>query len=161
MNEKITHERYIQLMHTFFRLRSKMDFFEVPKGELMLLRLVQKCQEEGKAGSVSQIASCLEVSSPAVSRMIRTLEKKDLLQKKPLSEDRRSTCLSLTPKGQQVVSRADETINRMSERLLNQIGKEWSLAFANDCEKFLNAMENVIEDENNRKKELTNSENML
>lgn len=129
-----------------------MDFFEVPKGELMLLMLVKKCEEEGKAGSVSQIASILDVSSPAVSRMIRMLEKKELLRKQPLSEDRRSTSLTLTEQGQQVVSRADETMNRMSEQLLNQIGKEWALAFANDCEKFLNAMENVIEDENNRKK---------
>ncbi len=152
MNEKMTREKYMQLMHTFFRLGGKMDFFEVPKGELMLLMLVKKCEEEGKAGSVSQIALILDVSSPAVSRMIRMLEKKELLRKQPLSEDRRSTRLTLTEQGQQVVSRADETMNRMSEQLLNQIGKEWALTFANDCEKFLNAMENVIEDENNRKK---------
>jgi DNA-binding MarR family transcriptional regulator len=68
-------------------------------------------------GSVSDLADCMNLSRPNVSRTVDELVQNSLVQRKRDPDDRRNVILSLTPKGISLIKTLHEKIGeRMIER---------------------------------------------
>ena len=67
---------------------------------LCILSEEQKKQKEEQGIYVSMLASGMQSSTPAVSRLLRAMEEKGLIERKVDRKDRRNTFVSITEEGQ-------------------------------------------------------------
>lgn len=75
-------ERYFELFKMFNRIVEKMDFVSVSKAEFFLLVQIHRQVQVQEVSTVRTLAQDMGVSSPAVSRMIRSLSEKNMVEKK-------------------------------------------------------------------------------
>lgn len=65
-----------------------------------------------------------KVSGATASNMLKLMEKKGLILREPVSHDARLKKISLTPKAQNMVARAQQDVQEMEEKILNGFQKE-------------------------------------
>ena len=82
-------ERYFELFKMFNRIVGKMDFVSVSKAEFFLLVQIHRQVQVQEVSTVRTLAQDMRVSLPAVSRMIRSLSEKNMVEKRDLSSDRK------------------------------------------------------------------------
>ncbi len=69
--------------------------------------------------TVSQLAKEFNVTKPTISDAVKTLEKKELIDKNKTSTDSRSYYIVLTSKGQDLVSKTENFANPIKKQLEN------------------------------------------
>lgn len=110
-------KRNIHMLHICERLNLP------PASEISTLLTIKKLNE--RAGddkiSVSEIASLLNVSVPTVSRCLQKLVAKGYINKTLNEKDRRGMVVTLTPQGQEVCRRAQETIDPLIQKVLSHL----------------------------------------
>lgn len=118
-------------MITLFRKLLKVDFSayirNLSREEFFMLGVIENYsrQNQEKEGiRVSEIAETLDVSSPAVSRMLRGLEKKKYICRKASSISRRNTIVKLAPDGVRVYEDSKNHISDLIQRVMKQMGKD-------------------------------------
>lgn len=118
-------------MITLFRKLARVDFSayieNLSREEFFMLGVIEDYSQhnQGKEGiRVSEIAKTLDVSSPAVSRMLRGLEKKKYVCRKASSISRRNTMVRLTPDGVLAYESSKECLNDLLKRVMEQMGKD-------------------------------------
>ena len=127
MTDKEIRSRYMQLWHKFARLRFDSLFSELSRGEFMPLQTIyvnSLHHPEAEGTNVSELASQLRVSSPAVSRMLRSLEKKGYIERFPDKNDRRTTLIRLTEKGNAIRHQVFESLCEYFDRIFERMGTE-------------------------------------
>lgn len=90
-------------------------------GELSVLRRVYLyCKESGRCPSVSEICETLQVTKPAVSQLLNSLEKREFIVRQIDHVDRRKISVSVTDEGEKQllhnVERYDAAFEEVSER---------------------------------------------
>ena len=83
----------------FQKVCDRIQFEGVSRSEFAMLHMIHNKKDERGKLTLSELAAFLEVSSPAVSRMIKTLEDKKYIVKSPSEKDRRISYVSLSPEG--------------------------------------------------------------
>lgn len=140
-------ERYFELFKMFNRIVEKMDFVSVSKAEFFLLvqihRQVQVQVQE--VSTVRTLAQDMGVSSPAVSRMIRSLSEKNMVEKRDLSSDRRNTSITLTERGIETLRENSGRIQRVRDLVMDSLGETFATEFAEKCSLFLEALTQAME----------------
>ena len=106
-------ERYFELFKMFNRIVEKMDFVSVSKAEFFLLVQIHRQVQVQEVSTVRTLAQDMGVSSPAVSRMIRSLSEKNMAEKRDLSSDRRNTSITLTERGIETLRENSGRIQRV------------------------------------------------
>jgi DNA-binding MarR family transcriptional regulator len=96
-----------------------------PNGYIFL-KIIQTLIERSKSDAtyVSEIGNKLEISAPAVSRMLKSLEAKGLIRREIDSENRRNTFVFLTDKGYTVKANADKSLNLFFKNVYKKVGRE-------------------------------------
>lgn len=84
----------------FQKVCDRIQFEGVSRSEFAMLHMIHNKKDERGKLTLSELAAFLEVSSPAVSRMIKTLEDKKYIVKSP-SEKRPENfvCLAFAGRG--------------------------------------------------------------
>lgn len=140
-------ERYFELFKMFNRIVEKMDFVSVSKAEFFLLvqihRQVQVQVQE--VSTVRTLAQDMGVSSPAVSRMIRSLSEKNMVEKRDLSSDRRNTSITLTERGIETLRENSGRIQRVRDLVMDSLGETFATEFAEKSSLFLEALTQAME----------------
>lgn len=120
-----------------FRKMIKVDFSAYLQGisreEFYMMGVIEeyfKQEEEAEGIKVSAIAKALDVSSPAVSRMLRGMEQKGYIMKRISSQNRRNTLVRLTEKGTQAYTRSRSGLDRLLSKVMDYMGQR-------DMEEFL------------------------
>lgn len=134
----------LELMKDFLRAGDrfrKMDLGSlhpgITHGEFMVLeRIHSYSRQYGEiyGAHVSDLVRELEISPPALSRMLRSLEQKGLLERESDREDRRNTCVCLTGQGRQMrenghrmlVEFARVTVEHMGEAQMRELICLWN-----------------------------------
>lgn len=93
--------------------------FNITPSQFHMLRRIY----EGR-GSVSDLAYCMHLSRPNVSRTVDELVNDGLVKRKRDTEDRRNVLLSLTEKGQVLISDLHERIGDKMGELFSILSKE-------------------------------------
>lgn len=130
-------ERYFELFKMFNRIVEKMDFVSVSKAEFFLLVQIHRQVQVQEVSTVRTLAQDMGVSSPAVSRMIRSLSEKNMVEKRDLSSDRRNTSITLTENSGR--------IQRVRDLVMDSLGETFATEFAEKCSLFLEALTQAME----------------
>ena len=139
--------QYMQIFHRFARLRLDHLFHDVSQGEFAVLQKIYRYTlEEPDSGgiSVSEVASSLRVTSPAISRMIRVLEKKNYVERFESRRDRRHTLLRLTENGAAVRESTFSTLKNYFRRVSERMGPERMAQLSLLSEQLYAAMEDEL-----------------
>ncbi|MCD8049475.1 MAG: MarR family transcriptional regulator [Clostridia bacterium] len=82
---------------------STLKFKGASKSEFGMLFAIYKRIEESLPTSVAAIAEFLGISAPAVSRMLKNMREKGLVEKEACEGSRRTSSVCLTEKGKEVL----------------------------------------------------------
>lgn len=114
-----------------FRQMMKIDFSvylqNISREEFFMLGVIEgygKEHQKEEGISVSAIAHALDVSSPAVSRMLRGMEEKKYVKRKVSKYNRRTTIVNLTVSGSQVYRQSKEHLDTIFARVMDQVGEQ-------------------------------------
>lgn len=113
------------MMHRFRRMQLAERLGMLPRSEHMILEMLLPCESCGGAGDASLSAACmarrLHISPPAVSRTVRSLRARGLIDAETDPDDRRNTRIRLTPAGHAVLQtdrgRMDALLEQAAARL--------------------------------------------
>lgn len=120
-------DKLIRVMHRMRRETVHIaDALDPSPGEFMALMRVLKCGG-GPELSVSDIQGGLNVSKPAVSQILNTLEKKKLILRSIDASDRRKISVTLTQDGERTLERAKLTIDSRMDEFIERFGRDDAL----------------------------------
>ena len=119
-----------QFMKAMSRFR-KMDYSVLHpgagNGEFAALELIScHSRQQGTLYGVyvSELLKVMDVSAPALSRLLRSMEQKGLCVREIDPDDRRSTCVNLTPAGQLARDRGHTLMLGFASRVVKGMGEE-------------------------------------
>jgi DNA-binding MarR family transcriptional regulator len=141
-------ELFIRSAAHFHRLSMKQTWILLSKGRFIVLHAIDAItsKEEASGGvSVSMIAETMHASLPAVSRMLRMLEKQGLIERFSDPRDRRNTLVILTDEGRSVHDEASELLTEYVDIIVDDIGAERVRSLIAELEHCTGAMERALE----------------
>ena len=122
---------FITTIHSMTHLNFSPVLKNTSQSEFLVMCAVKRLciDQNGNSFGVSDIAECLHVSSPAISRTISSLEKKGYVERNIDRMNRRNTIVTLTEKGGCIFSDECDRIylflnnvfKRMGENKLNAL----------------------------------------
>lgn len=126
-------ERISQLFQVVHQLKKAKVFVPevpgVPPGEFLMLHRIHCFVKEGTGHAapgvrISEISSCMGMSMPAVSQMLKSLQKKGLVMRTAATDDRRVVYVTLTPLGSELFSAAIEDFLKNIEVIVDRFGED-------------------------------------
>ncbi|NLJ30182.1 MAG: winged helix DNA-binding protein [Clostridiales bacterium] len=100
----------------------------VSRGEFFMLHQVARLErkKDGKApgGKISDLSAATEMSKPAVSQMLNSLEDKGLVERIMTKSDRRVVYVRLTEKGRERLDATARQMNELLDRVVKELGPE-------------------------------------
>lgn len=147
MTEKELSMEFLATAHRFKKLHMNELFPNISKGEFWALKMIQKAtlKSESDCGVyVSTIAEHLKVTPSAISRMLKGLEEKELIERKVNKNDRRNTYVTLTEKGEMVARKVEAEVNELTNNVILAMGEEDSKTLIVLFNKLVDVMEAEI-----------------
>nr|WP_276008517.1 MarR family transcriptional regulator [Aequitasia blattaphilus] len=95
--------------------------------ELAILKtIIDNCGSKctGANLDVQDVQNKLQITKPAVSYILNSLEKKNYIKREIDAKDRRKLSIYATPKGQTAAAESDKTFNQTWDTLLERFGEE-------------------------------------
>ena len=117
----------IAAMHRFRRLNLNVVAGGLTRGEFFALTKVREHLSEhpgAKGICVGELADEIHVTSPAVSRMLRGLEGRGLIEREVDRENRRTTYIVLTELGKRAQAAYAGRIEALADRVAERMGEE-------------------------------------
>ena len=106
--------------------------------EFKTMSAISRISKSGDV-KVSDIARYLELSAPAVSRTMKSLEEKEYIERHTDKQDRRNTFVKLTKKGEEQQKAWMKSFEEFSEAIFARLGDEKSNQLLEDLEAFVKA----------------------
>ena len=106
--------------------------------EFKTMSAISRISKSGDV-KVSDIARYLELSAPAVSRTMKSLEEKEYIERHTDKQDRRNTFVKLTAKGEEQLKAWMKIFEEFSEAIFARLGDEKSNQLLEDLEAFVKA----------------------
>ena len=135
-------ERYIHLMMNMRRIKPPFGIdATLPQGEMLTLHKIAFMQfraenkiPEDMDFSVSDIQEQLNISKPAVSQTLNSLEKKGLVKREIGREDRRRITVHLTPEGNSLLLEFRRRADMMLDSVIERFGVAEMRDFLDKCD---------------------------
>lgn len=123
-----TDDKY-KLVEQFRRMRQFMNSIPLRTGishsEFCLLHIiVEDSSDSGDGMTVSAIAAALDVTPPAVSRSLKSLESRGLVTRETNLINRRNTMVRLTEKGRELLEDSRRQMDTVMERVNEKMGED-------------------------------------
>ncbi|MGB4137883.1 MAG: MarR family winged helix-turn-helix transcriptional regulator [Microbacterium sp.] len=111
----------IQVAHVVVRLedRALSREFGLSYRQMRILKHIAAGVTSG-----TELGRIFGVTAPAISETLESLFKKDLVTRSPHESDRRAILLGLTPKGEEMNARAQQSERRLAHELLEMLSPE-------------------------------------
>ena len=120
-------------LRRLFQVRQSLPTGGLPMGEYWMLQLIRRRQEENPESNgvyVSALTECTHASPPAVSRTLRKLEEKELVQRRTDPKDRRTTYVVLTEPGLALLEASHRQMEELAQRVAQRMGGDALRALA-------------------------------
>ncbi len=108
------------------------QFGDMPPAELTTMILLRRMIEEKGYAGPTELKKSLKLSTPAVSRMLHTLENKGYLTRNTSKEDHRFVMVGITPKGEECLSKEITLFRDLFMKTARRMGTQKMLVFL-DC----------------------------
>ena len=122
-----TDDKY-KLVEQFRRMRQFMNSIPLKTGishsEFCLLNIIMDDPGGSDGMTVSAIAAELDVTPPAVSRSLKSLESRGLVTRETNLINRRNTMVRLTESGRELLEYSRKQMDAMMERVNEKMGEE-------------------------------------
>lgn len=141
-----------RLLEAFNRIR-RTDWHKMPKGnckfsEIRVLFYIKKNNSEDARGvTISALSSMMDVTSPTVTPLIKSLESNGLVLRYNDQEDRRVVRVQLTETGEEVIRKAMRSYKERFQGLYHFLGEEKSVQLAELLEEVYQYIELKQKDE--------------
>nr|WP_281350080.1 MarR family transcriptional regulator [Alkalibaculum sporogenes] len=121
-------------MDTFLRFRKLHRLQKSPvegmkHSEIMILFRIKEHGEHNGV-RISEISHRMRVTSPTVTQLVNKLEEDGLVKRTLDPNDRRSIRVTLTPKGEDVIEKSQNTFFERYSSLVDALGTEKSILLA-------------------------------
>lgn len=117
-----------QILHSIIRTLSGSTFSatvgDFYRGEIAVLNAINLFESENKEVFPSMISSFLHISRPTVTSALRTLEKKQLIQRTLYEDDRRKVSIGLTMKGKSIVKDKNDEVDAWCHLMADRFGSD-------------------------------------
>ena len=153
MEMKNLEELFLETSHSFKKVDLRWLELGLSESEFLVLDIVDRyhASVRGQPGIyVSQLADLLQVSPPAVSRMLRGLEKRGLLTRETDRQNRRNTFVKLTADGQ---SAREKAVCRIRD-FLNRVIQRAGIAETEQMLRQISRVREVMQDELEKEKQM-------
>lgn len=141
-NINTEHMSYSQKFAAIIARMHKLKFGNMLTGvseiEFKTMSAISRISKSGDV-KVSDIARYLELSAPAVSRTMKSLEEKEYIERQTDKQDRRNTFVKLTAKGEEQQKAWMKSFEEFSEAIFARLGDEKSNKLLEDLEAFVKA----------------------
>lgn len=99
------------------------------QGEFIMMHRLDHCNREkepnGEPGvKISTLCSCMRVSMPAASQMLRSLENKEMIERVMAKSDHRVVYVNLTEKGRTLLDEAMQVFHKIMDQVMDEFGNE-------------------------------------
>lgn len=156
----------MQLNHKLHHLNIAVLFPEVTYGEWLLLVTIER-QNQGdglepcplepdhftdgkeactRSPGTSHFAKMLECSPPMISKMLRSLETKEMIVRQTDTKDRRNTHVFLTEKGKELIQAGKERADQLFDEAIRTIGEDRMNQTMDTMEEFYQILKKELED---------------
>jgi len=139
--DRLLVEKFNNLLMNFKRETKRRVVLDIPHGEFFALHLIELCGKESGRVITADLSEKLYISKPAVSQMLNVLEEKGYAQRTIHKEDRRLTEITLTVKGQEILSNGKDKFLENISNILDVMGRE-------DSEKLIDLLNKYFETAN-------------
>lgn len=139
-NEKI--KRMFDACYQAKRIREMLP--PLPQGiissHIQYMDVIQKLEKEGLQVKVSDLSNALNLPRPGVTRTVKEMEKKELIQKIASPADGRVTYLTLTEKGRNISQKYNENYFNALAPYLSDISEEDADCMIRTIDRFYHIM---------------------
>ncbi len=125
-NNRYSYEGLVSLVHRWSR-NSIKDFLDgLSQSEFCMMMFIGYNHYIMKNDAVRNIdlAEQFQVSAPAISRMLRNLEKRGLIRRQGEETDRRNSYIYLTKEGLQMVASSKDNLDSFFTKAIDRMGRE-------------------------------------
>ncbi len=127
--EQSQKELLIQAMHRLKRTHTwNPPLGNISRGEFFMLNriahLIRHMDEEKPGAKITDLSIAAEMSKPAVSQMLNSLENKDMIERVTTKSDRRVVYVRLTDNGKAQLDMAGKRFGRLMEEIVEKLGQE-------------------------------------
>lgn len=136
---------FLENVSMFQKICDRIKFADISRSEFAMMHMIHCKQNEAASLTLSDLAGFLEISSPAVSRMIKTLEDKGYVFRRVSEKDRRISFVSLTEKGEEVHGECAEKMQQWGEQTMNAMGRENIIQLLSLLSLFFQTFEEVLD----------------
>lgn len=127
MEHRALQKELFQALHRFGKLNTGqlIESEGLTQGEFFGISMLRDHLKEHPEGMhVRELAGKARVSPPRVSRMLRDMEERNLIERRIDKSDRRNTYIVLTPQGEAAWRRTAERLARLMDRVMERMGLE-------------------------------------
>lgn len=120
------HRKFFRAMNQFRKLNFGALFPDLTKFDCVTIMTIgHSGQKKGEIPlTVSELAECMHAKSPAVSRTLRNLEDKGLIERTVRKSDRRNTYVELTEAGRAECSRMEQRMEDFGKKVFARMDEE-------------------------------------
>ncbi len=114
------------------------------RGDIIMLERLHyiiRCSGHDGAVPVSALPEHLRMLAPAVSRTLRQLEEKGLVERIPDPHDHRKALVRLTEKGEHIRLKAEDRMREYMHRVIDRVGEETFARMLDDLSTWEQAMQ--------------------
>lgn len=143
MDEADLKEQSMKFRHIMTQMKTALIKFqpmkELSMGEYALLKEIAEISSSGDNGelNVSDLAEYMNMSKPALSRMLSSLEEREYIRRICRKSDRRSSQVTLSPEGELILEKEKQFYLNAIERIAARMGRS-------DLEQLLNLNEKLV-----------------
>lgn len=136
-------ERFLEVMTRMHRvLRCLPPTGELNKGEFYVLHHIFHQMDQGTVNYITptELSGAMEVTKPAISKMLNVLEDKGYIERRQDSKDRRAVYVTLTEKGQEARDESTKIMKTAVDRIIEEMGAEATDRLIESLQDLLRAM---------------------
>ena len=137
-------EQLINAMFSFHKMAFVLSATStMPINEYFVLKRIAKGSGCTGAASVSDIHQKSQVSLPAVSQLLKSLESKGFIERNIAADDRRKIMVSLTPAGQEVLKRAQTRSDTVLNEFVLRFGHDDTRQLTQLCQRSVTVLKDM------------------
>lgn len=131
-------QKFAAIIARLHKLKLSNILTGISEIEFKTMSAISRISKSGDV-KVSDIARYLELSAPAVSRTMKSLEEKEYIERHTDKQDRRNIFVKLTAKGEKQLKAWMKVFEEFSEAIFARLGDEKSNQLLEDLEAFVKA----------------------
>lgn len=148
--EQAEKEKLLEALHSLKKAQTwPSSMAGIPRGEYFMLHMIhhltKKLNESETGAKITDLSKAAQMSRPAVSQMLNSLENKKLIERAMDKSDRRVVFVKLTDNGKDQLEKTHQQFHCWLDQIIEELGAEDTAELARLVNKLHLIMEHLPE----------------